>query len=257
MVTHTMNKKPYLSVIIPAYNEVRRLPLTLIDIDKCLSKAKYSYEILVVNDGSTDGTAEAVRRLSAIIKNLRLIDNKENKGKGSVVRQGMLASNGDYRLFTDADNSTTIDQFNNMIPYLKDGYHVVIGSRDVEGSELHPPQPWYKRLLGNAGNLVIQALLIPGIWDTQCGFKCFSREAALKIFPLQRIMGWGFDVEILSLAKALGYSIKEIPIVWINDIRSKFSPTVYLRVLAETLKIRIWFWQDAYNIKVLKEKVVN
>ncbi len=251
-----MNKKPYLSVIIPAYNEVRRLPLTLIDIDKRLSKVKYSYEILVVSDGSTDGTAEAVKRLGSIIKNLRLIDNKENKGKGGVVKQGMLEAHGDYRLFTDADNSTTVDQFDKMIPYFKEGYHVVIGSRDVEGAELHPPQPWYKRLLGNIGNIIIQALLIPGIWDTQCGFKCFSKEAALRIFPLQRINGWGFDVEILSLAKAFGYEIKEIPVVWINDARSKVSFKVYLQVLMETFKIRLWLWRDIYNIK-LKEKVAS
>lgn len=251
------NQGPYLSVIIPAYNEVKRLPLTLIDIDKRLSKAKFSYEILVLNDGSKDGTAEAVKRFSSIIKNLRLIDNKENRGKGAVVRQGMLESNGDYRLFTDADNSTTIDQFNKMAPYLKDGYKVVIGSRDVEGAELHPPQPWYKRLLGNAGNLFIQALLLPGIWDTQCGFKCFSREAALKIFPLQKISGWGFDVEILSLAKNLGYEIKEIPVVWVNDIRSRVSGSAYFKVLVETIKIRLWLWQDIYHIKPLKGKVAN
>jgi len=251
-----MNKKPYLSVIIPAYNEVKRLPLTLIDIDKRLSKVKYSYEILVVSDGSTDGTAEAAKRLGSIIKNLRLIDNKENRGKGAVVKQGMLEAEGDYRLFTDADNSTTVDQFNKMVPYFKEGYHVVIGSRDVEGVELHPPQPWYKRLLGNIGNIIIQALLIPGVWDTQCGFKCFSKEASLKIFPLQRINGWGFDVEILSLAKALGFEIKEIPVVWINDARSKVSFKAYLQVLMETFKIRLWLWRDIYNIK-LKEKVAN
>ena len=177
-----MNKKPYLSVIIPAYNEVKRLPITLMDIDKHLSKAKYSYEILVVNDGSTDGTAEVVNRFSTIVKNLRLVDNKENKGKGGVVKQGMLEALGEYRLFTDADNSTSVDHFNKMIPYFKEGYEVVIGSRDIEGSELHPSQAWYKRLLGNMGNLYIQALLLPGIWDTQCGFKCFSEEAANKIF---------------------------------------------------------------------------
>ncbi|OGY60741.1 MAG: hypothetical protein A3F99_01880 [Candidatus Colwellbacteria bacterium RIFCSPLOWO2_12_FULL_43_11] len=249
-----MNKKPYLSVIIPAYNEVKRLPITLMDIDKHLSKAKYSYEILVVNDGSTDGTAEVVNRFSTIVKNLRLVDNKENKGKGGVVKQGMLEALGEYRLFTDADNSTSVDHFNKMIPYFKEGYEVVIGSRDIEGSELHPSQAWYKRLLGNMGNLYIQALLLPGIWDTQCGFKCFSEEAANKIFSLQRVTGWGFDVEILSLAKHLGYRIKEIPIVWINDIRTKVGWSAYLKVLIETTKIRLWMWQDVYKIKTLKVK---
>lgn len=251
-----MNKKPYLSIIIPAYNEVKRLPLTLIDIDKRLSKVKYSYEILIVDNGSTDGTAEAVQRFSSIIKNLHLVSCKKFRAKGAAVRQGMLESSGDYRLFTDADNSTTIDQFNKMVPYLREGYKVVIGSRDVEGAELHPPQPWHKRFLGNIGNLIIQVLLLPGIWDTQCGFKCFSREAASKIFSLQRINGWGFDVEILSLAKALGYPIKEIPVVWINDASSKVRFSTYFKVLMETVKIRLWLWRDVYNIK-LKEKVAN
>lgn len=244
-----MNKNPYLSVIIPAYNEVKRLPETLIDVDAKLSKVKYSYEILVVSDGSTDGTGEMVERFSHIIKNLRLVDNEKNKGKGGVVKQGMLEAKGDYRLFMDADNSTTVDQFENMIPFFKEGYDIVIGSRDVKGAVLHPAQPFYKRALGNAGNLFIQALLLPGIWDTQCGFKCYTRAAAEKVFPFQRINGWGFDVEILSLAKVLGYRTKEIPVVWVNDLRSQVKLSAYIKVLVETMKVRVWLWQDAYKIK--------
>lgn len=244
-----MIKKPYLSVVIPAYNEVKRLPETLIDIDAKLARVKYSYEILVINDGSTDGTAEMVRRFLHIIKNLRLIDNEKNKGKGAVVKQGILEAQGDYRLFMDADNSTTVNQFENMTPYFQEGYDVVIGSRDVKGAELHPAQPFYKRILGNAGNIFIQALLLPGIWDTQCGFKCFTRAAAEKVFSLQRINGWGFDVEILTLSKILGYRIKEIPVVWVNDLRSTVKLSAYIKVLIETVKIRLWLWQDAYNIK--------
>ncbi len=247
-----MNKNTYLSVIIPAYNEVSRLPETLIDVDAKLSKVKYSYEILVVNDGSTDGTAETVKRFSRIVKNLRLVDNEKNKGKGGVVKQGMLEAIGDYRLFMDADNSTTVDQFENMIPYFQEGYDVVIGSRDVKGAELHPAQPFYKRILGNAGNLFIQALLLPGIWDTQCGFKCFTRDAAEKVFQFQKINGWGFDVEILTLSKELGFRIKEIPVVWVNDLRSKVKLSAYIKVLIETMKVRLWLWQDAYKIKSLK-----
>ncbi len=174
--------KPFLSVIIPAYNEAKRLPLTLIDIDKHLDEQEYSYEIIVVNDGSTDDTAEIVRRFIPLINNLKLIDNQENKGKGAVVRQGMLSAKGLWRLFMDADNSTSIVEFNKMIPYFKSGYSVVIGSRDVKGARLMPPQPFYKRILGNIGNLIIQIFLVPGIWDTQCGFKCLSEEAAEKIF---------------------------------------------------------------------------
>ncbi len=241
--------KPYLSVIIPAYNETKRLPLTLIDIDKHLSGSNYSYEIIVVNDGSQDATAAITRRFSHLIKNLRLIDNKENHGKGWVVRQGMLEAKGNIRLFTDADNSTSIDQFNKMIPYLKDGYEAVIGSRDIKGAQMMSPQPWYRRLAGNIGNLIIQILVLPGISDTQCGFKVFTEEAAEKIFPLTKINRWGFDVEALALAKTLGYKIKEIPVTWVNSPFSLVKPSAYLEVLWEVLKIKWWLLMNKYNIK--------
>lgn len=240
--------RPYLSVIIPAYNEAKRLPLTLIDVDKHLEDQEYSYEILVVNDGSTDNTAEIVNRLIPLIENLKLIDNKENKGKGAVVRQGMLCAKGTWRLFMDADNSTSVVEFNKMVPYFKDGYEVVIGSRDVKGSRTVPAQPWYRRMLGNMGNLFIQILLLRGIWDTQCGFKCFSDEAAEKVFNLTKIDRWGFDVEALALAKKLGYKIKEMPVFWVNDIRSHVGASAYLQVLWEVVKVRWWLWRKSYKI---------
>ncbi len=239
--------RPFLSVIIPAYNEAKRLPLTLIDVDKHLQEQEYSYEILVINDGSTDETAEIVNRFAPLLINLKLIDNKENKGKGAAVKQGMLAAKGTWRLFMDADNSTSIVEFNKMIPYFKDGYEVVIGSRHVKGSRMSPPQPLYKRTLGNMGNLFIQALLLPGIWDTQCGFKCFSDEAAERIFTLTKIDRWGFDAESLALAEKLGYKIKEMPVFWVNDPRSHVRLSTYLQVLWETVKIRWWLWRGAYN----------
>jgi dolichyl-phosphate beta-glucosyltransferase len=240
--------KPYLSVIIPAYNEAKRLPLTLIDIDKHLSGADYSYEIIVVDDGSKDATEEVVRRFSHLIKNLRLIDNKKNHGKGWVVRQGMLEAKGKIRLFTDADNSTSVDQFNKMIPYFREGYDVVIGSRDIEGAKLVPPQPWHKRLAGDIGNLIIQVLLLPGMWDTQCGFKAFTEEAAKEIFSIAKINRWAFDVEALSLAKKLGYRIKEIPVVWVNDPFSLVKPMAYFQVLWEVLKIKWGIVTNKYKI---------
>jgi len=253
----TDSDKPYLSVIIPAYNEAKRLPLTLIDIDKHLSRAKFSYEIIVVNDGSKDNTAAVVRNFAGLIRHLRLIDNDVNKGKGGVVRQGMLEAKGTYRLFMDADNSTSVDQFEKMIPYLEKGYDVVIGSRAVAGAELSPPQPWYRQLSGKVGNLIIQALLLPGIWDTQCGFKCFSMRAAERIFPLQRVKGWGFDVEVISLARAMGYKIKEMPVVWVNDPDSRIKGSAYLKVLIEVLKIRVWLWRDVYGLDRAKRGFVQ
>lgn len=242
--------RPFLSVIIPAYNEEKRLSLTLIDINKHLSEADFDYEILVVNDGSTDATVEIARRFSHLIKNLKIIDNQINKGKGAVVRQGMLEANGKWRLLTDADNSTSIDQFHKMLPYFNEGYDVVIGSRDIKGAKLIPPQPFYRRFLGDIGNLIIQVLLLPGIKDTQAGFKCFSEKATEDVFSKARINRWGFDVEILAIAKKLGYKIKEIPIVWVNNPFSHVKPQAYFQVLFEVFKVRWWLWRNIYKIKL-------
>lgn len=239
--------KPYLSVIIPAYNEAKRLPLTLIDIDARLSKSDFSYEIIVVDNRSTDATPDIVKRFSHIIKNLRMSECPI-PGKGAAVQQGMRDARGTIRLFTDADNSTTVDQFEKMIPYFKEGYGVVIGSRDAPGAELVPPQPWYKQIAGNLGNLVIQALLLPGMWDTQCGFKAFTEEAAERVFPLIKTHRWAFDVEILALTKQFGYRIKEMPVVWINDLSSKVGLKVYPQFLWEVLKIKWWFLRGQYPI---------
>lgn len=240
--------KPFLSVIIPAFNEARRLPLTLVDIDRHLSSAEFSSEILVVSDGSTDETADIVRRFQSIIKNLRFIDNKENHGKGWVVRQGMLEARGNWRLFTDADNSTSVDQVEKMIPFFKEKYDVVIGSRAIRGAKLHPPQPWYRQILGKGGNLFIQLLAVRGIWDTQCGFKCFSEESAEKIFSISKIDRWGFDVEALVLAREFGYRIKEIPVIWVNDTRSTVGMGAYVSTLIEVVKIRWWLLNKKYLI---------
>ncbi|MBI5220746.1 MAG: glycosyltransferase family 2 protein [Candidatus Liptonbacteria bacterium] len=263
-----MSQEPYLSVVIPAYNEAERIPLTLIDIDRHLSSAPYTYEILVVNDGSRDKTAEVVRGMAATIKNLKLVDNARNQGKGGVVRQGMLLAKGQVRIFTDADNSTSIDQFAQMIPFFSSGrtspeampaarggsssggqgYQVVIGSRAIRGASLDPPQPLYRQIPGKIGNLLIQILLLPGLWDTQCGFKAFTAEAAEKVFTLSQIHGWAFDVEVLALAKRLGYRIKEVPVHWVNNLLSRVTAMSYLKFLLETFKIRWWFWTSHYDL---------
>ncbi len=241
--------RPFLSIIIPAYNEAKRLPLTLIDIDRYLSAAGFSYEILVVSDGSKDETVDIVNRFSHIVKNLGMIDNKENHGKGWVVREGMLKANGNYRLFTDADNSTAIGHFDKMLPYFKEGYGVVIGSRAVRGARLEPPQPFYKQILGKIGNLIIQILAVPKIWDTQCGFKCFTEEAAMKIFSAAKIDRWGFDAEAIALARLFGYRVKEMPVRWVNDIRSTVGLKAYFSTLWDVVRIRFWLWRGAYVMK--------
>lgn len=260
--------KPFLSIIIPAYNESQRLPLTLVDMDKRLAGVKYTYEILVVNDGSTDNTAEIVRKMEPAVRNMKLIDNRVNQGKGGVVKQGMLLAKGEYRIFTDADNSVSIDHFDKMVPYLSasgrfgkegevyphaknfdvGGYDVVIGSRAVKGSTLEPPQPFYRQLLGKVGNLQIQILNVPGIWDTQCGFKAFSESAAEKIFSVSKISGWGFDIETLALARHFGYKIKEIPVHWVNDAKSHVKLSAYLKTFVENVKIRWWIITGAYEL---------
>ncbi|MBI4085154.1 MAG: glycosyltransferase family 2 protein [Candidatus Liptonbacteria bacterium] len=251
--------KPFLSIIIPAYNEEERLPLTLVDMDKRLSRVKYSYEILVVNDGSTDNTAGVVEKMSPAIKNLKLIDNRTNQGKGGVVKQGMLLAKGEYRLFTDADNSTSIDHFDKMLPYLQGGngnekFDVVIGSRAVKGSRLDPPQPFYRQLLGKLSNLIIQAVNVPGIWDTQCGFKVFTEESAERIFGASKVNGWGFDIEALALARHFGYRIKEMPVHWVNNAESRVKFSAYLKTFAENVKIRWWIIMDAYNGQIANSK---
>jgi len=240
--------QPYLSIVIPAYNEAERISKTLFDMDRRLEGAGYSYEILVVNDGSRDNTAAVVNNMKKAVRNLKLIDLRDNVGKGGAVRQGMLLASGKVRIFTDADDSTSIDQFEKMMLYFKEGYDVVIGSRAAKGAELDPPEPGYRQIAGKLGNLFIQALLLPGIWDTQCGFKAFTDEAAERIFTLSSIGGWGFDVEVLSLAKAMGYRIKEMPVHWVNDTRSHVRASAYLHVLLETITIRWRLWRHEYNL---------
>jgi len=230
-----------LSVIVPCYNEEGRIAKTLREIDKYLSLQSYDSEIIVVSDGSKDRTAEVVRGMMSEIKNLRLIDNKENHGKGYVVRQGMLEAKGDYRLFTDADNSTSIDHVEKMWPLLEKNYDVVMGtrdSRDDKEAKQAVSQPAWKRFLGDIGNIGIQVLVIWGIWDTQCGFKAFSKKAAEDIFKRCKIDRWAFDVEVWALARKLGYKIGIVPIYWINSPESKVKFKGYVRFFKELLRIK-------------------
>lgn len=204
--------------------------------------------MLVVSDGSKDATAEIVRRFAEHMKNLKLIDNKENHGKGWVVRQGMLAAKGNRRLFMDADNSTSIDQFTTMIPFFKEGYDVIFGSRAIRGARLVPPQPWYRQILGHVGNWIIQLAVLPGVHDSQCGFKSFSEHAAEEVFRLARIDRWGFDVEALALAKTLGFRCKEVPVTWVNDTHSTVGIKAYISTLWDVARIAWWLKRGAYQL---------
>lgn len=241
--------RPYLSVIIPTYNGAEVLPQTLLSVDHYLSGQDYPYEIIVVKDGSTDNTAEIVRSLAGSVKNLRLADNSENQGKGSAIRQGMLLAEGEWRLFMDDDNSTQISEVAKLLSAVSGENNLIaIGSRGLRDSALTPPAPWYRGIAGKFGNLVIQVLLLSGIWDTQCGFKLFSGILAEKIFSKTRLNGWACDLEMLALGKSLGASIKEIPISWADSSVSRIKPMAYLKFLKDLCKIRAWLWLDKYNL---------
>lgn len=242
-----MTKDVHLSVIIPAYNEEQRLPHTLKAVVAYLKKQPYRWEVVVVNDGSKDKTAEVAKALGITEPRVRLLQYGTNRGKGYAVRYGMERASGQYRLFMDADNSTTVDQVEGFWPYLDQGYDAVIGSRDMPGAVIAVHQAWWKELLGDLGNLWIQLWAVPGLRDTQAGFKIFSAKAAAAIFPKLTIDRWGFDVEALAVARRLGFKISERPIRWVNDPNSKVSSRAYLDVLIEVVQVRLNLWQGTYD----------
>jgi len=230
----------YLSVIIPAYNEEKRLSGTLREINDYLRKQSYVSEIIVVSDGSTDRTVEVIKNLTPEITNLKILEFKERQGKGFGVKQGILEAKGEYQIFTDADNSTSMDQLEKMWPEFETGYDVVIGSRDIKGAVLSVPQPWLRKVILGGGFKLVRKIII-GLWkirDTQCGFKGFKKKAGQDIFSRVTIRQFGFDPEVLIIARKLGYKIKEIPITWVNDPDSKVKFKSMIKMLFEILKIR-------------------
>lgn len=226
-----------LSIVIPAYNEARRLPKTLRIIHDYFALKNCPYEIIVVDDGSLDNTPAKIAKLN--IPDLKVLSYKANRGKGYAVNFGTKAAKGKYIIFIDADNSTPFEQIEKLVPYLQD-FEVVIGSRYFKGSNIKLKQPLVRRLMARFGNFLIRILVLPKISDTQCGFKMFRKSAARQIFSRQTIWRWGFDIEILFIAKKLGYKIKEVPIDWYNDEGTKIqSPMVFLTTLSELLRIKI------------------
>jgi len=230
----------HLSVIVPAYNEEKRLPGTLREIDKYLKKQNYESEIIIVSDGSKDRTVGVAKNLMSEIKNLRVIEFKENQGKGFGVKEGMLGALGNFRLFTDADNSTPINQIEKIWPEFEKGFDIVIGSRDLKGAILDPPQPLFRRFTGGVFKYLRK--IIVDFWeieDSQCGFKCFRKRAAEDIFPKCKISRFAFDPEILLIGKKLGYKIKEIPIYWKNDLSSKVKLKSMVKMALDLFKIKL------------------
>lgn len=231
-------KEIFLSIVIPAYNEDKRIHKSLDAIKKFQNNHNFLTETIVVVDGSPDNTAEVVKKYSKEIENLRIIDRKENRGKGYSVKEGMLAAIGKYILFTDADNSTPIEQVDKLLKYI-DEYEVVIGSRYCKGGKLALRQSFYRVLGSRTLNLIIQLLAARGIEDTQCGFKLFQEKAAQEIFKRQTFDRFSFDIELLAIARKLGYRTKEVGITWYDDPHSTVNPIKDgIQMIKDSVKVR-------------------
>lgn len=251
-------EKIFLSVIIPAYREAERIGNNLLEIGNYLENKDYTYEIVLITDGSPDNTPDVARSYQGKLKNLRVIENKENHGKGYVVRQGLLEAKGKYRLFLDADGSTSITHLNSFLPEFEKGYDVVIGSRDIKGAFVQVHQPKYREIMGDMGNWLIRIVL--GLWtypDTQCGFKMLSARAAQAIASRMVVDRFGFDFELIILAKKLGFKIKQMPVRWLNEEGSSVSltgPNGFIQVIVDLFKTRFRLCTGKYKIKEYLKK---
>jgi dolichyl-phosphate beta-glucosyltransferase len=238
------------SVIVPAYNEERYIRKTISETGDLLRKKFKSFEIIIVDDGSRDNTYNAASGLAGEIKNLKILRNTKNRGKGYSVRKGMLSAVSEWVAFMDADLSTPLSELDKFVACLKNGSDIAIGSRALRGSEILKKQGFLRRNMGKAFNLFVQGFLFTGIRDTQCGFKCFKREAALRLFGLQRLRGFCFDAEILYIAKKHGIRIKEIPVTWVNREDSRVSLIGSpLAMFLDIFRIRINDMRGCYEDK--------
>jgi len=220
---------PLLSIIIPAYNEESRLPETLEKIARFLDQQSYPAEIIVVENGSSDRTLAIAREFAAQDGRVRAL-HEERRGKGRAVRSGMLAAGGEHRFICDADLSMPIEQVNRFLPPQLEGVDIAIASREAPGAVRYN-EPEYRHLTGRVFNALVRWLALPGLQDTQCGFKCFRAEVVEEVFPRQTIDGWTFDVEVLYIARRRGYHIREIPIDW------TFNPDSKVRVLRDSWRM--------------------
>ncbi|OGX14249.1 MAG: hypothetical protein A2351_07790 [Omnitrophica bacterium RIFOXYB12_FULL_50_7] len=230
----------YLSVVIPTYNEEKRLPQSLAAIQDFLKKQSYASEIIVSDDGSQDRTVALAKEFLKEFPH-KILVTPHNRGKGYAVRQGMLAATGAYVLFTDADLSTPIEEVERFLARLEKDQDLVIGSRALSSSQVEIHQNFLRETMGKVFNLVAQQWAFKGVHDSQCGFKCFRREAAQKLFSLQKLDGFSFDVEIVYLAQKFGYRLLELPVIWRNSAQSR------VQVFRDPL---IMFW-DVLRIRSL------
>jgi dolichyl-phosphate beta-glucosyltransferase len=237
---------PYLSVVIPAYNEQDRLPPTLVRIADFLKDWGRPHEILVVDDGSKDATARRAREAGG--PSVMVVSNEGNRGKGYSVRRGMLLARGERRLMTDADLSTPIEEVVRLVAKLDEGYDVVIASRALPGANIEIHQPWYRENMGRVFNKIVRLVTRLDLRDTQCGFKLFTARAAVDAFAAARLDGFSFDVEALYIANRLGFRIAEMPVTWRNDEATRVG--VFRdssRMFADLLRIRMNDWAGHYT----------
>jgi dolichyl-phosphate beta-glucosyltransferase len=217
------DERPRLSVVVPCYNEEVRLPRTIEQIERYLGSRGDRYELILVDDGSADGTRRAMEEAAARNKSIRIVALPVNRGKGRALAEGVRVSRGDYVLVTDADLSTPIEELPKLEAALAAGAGVAIGSRAIKGSRVELSQPIYRVLMGKAFNIIVQLVLLPGIWDTQCGFKLFRGDIARDVFEGLTTDGFGYDPEVLYLAKKKGVRIAEVPVVWRNSAPTKVN----------------------------------
>ncbi len=232
-------QEPYLSVVVPAFNEEQRIGTTLERICDYLSRQSYSWEVVLVDDGSQDKTV-AVARQSMAGRALHTVLHERNQGKGAAIKHGMVAARGQVRLFSDADLSTPIEELSRLLQALEEGYDIAIGSRGLKESRIELHQAWYREMMGRIFNLMVRLLVLGGIKDTQCGFKLFTAQAAQALFPLQSMQGFAFDVEILFRARQKGFKIKEVPVRWINSPESRIHPLIdSTKMFVDLVKLRL------------------
>lgn len=238
----------YLSIVVPAYNEEMRIGKTLKEILSYLSTHNYTYELIIVDDGSTDETIRVVNDATREREDVNILTNGHNCGKGFAVKKGMLRASGQYILFTDADLSTPVGELGKFLEQLESGFDLVIGSRKTHGAIVEVHQTWVREYMGRVFTWLTNIIVTKNLTDITCGFKCFRLEAAKRIFSRQRLNDWSFDAEILFIAQKLGYIIKEVPVSWRNDPHTK------VHLLRDTfnsflglLKIRLNNWRGRYD----------
>jgi glycosyltransferase involved in cell wall biosynthesis len=235
-----------LSLVIPAYNEQARLPFTLSEIETYLCGEQIDAEVIVVDSGSHDATSAVVQQASIKFPRLRLL-RADRRGKGLAVRTGVLAAQGDTIIFADADLSWSVHDLSRFLALTDERNPIVIGSREGHGAR-RVGEPAYRHLMGRVFNRVVQLLAVPGVEDSQCGFKSLRRDAARAIFERQRIDGWGFDVEVLYLARRLGYQVRVVPLHWEHKENSRVAPVRdTLSMLSDVIRVRLNGWRGAYG----------